>query len=146
MHKSHWPLAPKHHHNISQPCPAGAPAGCLPASSPCGAGSSPSTPPLAAVWPNLQRVLQIPWAAPSAAVVIWWRRPLNALQAEPSSFAVACSTAEGRGQRTGCVCLMGGGDAGEVSRARLLQECHDTPLGGHFGRHKSAALVRWLAY
>jgi hypothetical protein len=31
-------------------------------------------------------------------------------------------------------------------RARILQEHHDTPLGGHFGRHKTAALVRRLAY
>jgi hypothetical protein len=31
-------------------------------------------------------------------------------------------------------------------RAHILQECHDTPLGGHFGSHKTAALVRRLAY
>ena len=31
-------------------------------------------------------------------------------------------------------------------RASILQECHDTPLGGHFGRHRTAALVRRLAY
>ena len=31
-------------------------------------------------------------------------------------------------------------------RARILQDCHDTPLGGHFGRHKAATLVRRLAY
>ena len=31
-------------------------------------------------------------------------------------------------------------------RASILQECHDTPLGGHFGSHKTAALVCRLAY
>jgi hypothetical protein len=29
---------------------------------------------------------------------------------------------------------------------RILKECHDTPLGGHFGRHKTAALVRLPAF
>ena len=27
---------------------------------------------------------------------------------------------------------------------RILQECHNTPLGGHLGRHKTVALVRRL--
>ena len=36
-------------------------------------------------------------------------------------------------------------DAGGL-RERILRECHDTPLGGHFGRHKTAALVRRLSY
>ena len=39
------------------------------------------------------------------------------------------------------MCLMG-----EGLRVHILQECHETPLGGHFGRHKTAALIRWLAY
>ncbi len=29
---------------------------------------------------------------------------------------------------------------------QILQVCHDTPLGGHFRRHETAALVRRLAY
>ena len=29
---------------------------------------------------------------------------------------------------------------------RILQECHDSPLGGHLSRRKTAALVRRLAY
>jgi hypothetical protein len=40
------------------------------------------------------------------------------------------------------LCVPGGG----ALLARILQECHDTPLGGHFGRHKTAALVCRLAY
>ena len=31
-------------------------------------------------------------------------------------------------------------------RMRILQECHDSPLGGHLSRRKTAALVRRLAY
>ena len=47
-----------------------------------------------------------------------------------SSFAAACSIAEGRGQWTGCACLTGGGGG---MMARILQECHrdDTPLAGN---------------
>ena len=95
------------------------------------------------------RALQPLWAAPSTAVVTRWRLPRNARQAAPSSFAEAHSAAEGRGKWTGCVCLAGvevrgTGRSGRL-RASILQECHDTPLGGHFGRHKSAALIRRLA-
>ena len=40
------------------------------------------------------------------------------------------------------LCIPEGGNL----RQRILQECHDTPLGGHFGRQKTAALVRRFAF
>jgi hypothetical protein len=61
----------------------------------------------------------------------------------PSSSAAAYSTAPGAGE-AGRLCVPDGG--GLRHGRRILQECHDTPLGGHFGGHKTAALVRRLAY
>ena len=36
--------------------------------------------------------------------------------------------------------------AGAGLRAQVLRECHDGPLGGHFGRSKTGSLVRRLAF
>jgi hypothetical protein len=36
--------------------------------------------------------------------------------------------------------------AGGGLRAQVLRECHDVPLGGHFGRAKTGSLVRRLAF
>ena len=118
------------------PGPAGAPLlshrtpPASTASSLRGAGSSPPTPSLA----SSSRARQPLWGAPSTAVVTRWRlpprhwqpEPRNARQAAPSSLAAACSTADGRGKRTGCVCLTGG----PRLRTRILQECHDTRCAG----------------
>ena len=60
------------------------------------------------VSPNPVQPEQLTLVASLTAVVTWWRLPRNARQATPSTFAAACSTAEGRGKRTGCVCLTGG--------------------------------------
>ncbi len=59
------------------------------------------------------------------------------------AFIICCGLLYCRGQgEADLLCVPDGGGL----RRRILQECHDTPLGGHFGRHKTAALVRRLAY
>ena len=59
------------------------------------------------------------------------------------TFIIRCGMLYRRGQgEADRLCVPDGGGL----RARILQECHDTPLGGHFGRHKTMALVRRLAY
>ena len=34
--------------------------------------------------------------------------------------------------------------AGGGLRGQVLRECHNSPLGGHFGCEKTVALVRWV--
>ena len=59
------------------------------------------------------------------------------------TFLIRCGLLYRRGQgESDRLCVPEGGHL----RRRILQECHDTPLGGHFGRHKTTALVRRLAY
>ena len=40
------------------------------------------------------------------------------------------------------LCIPAGGDL----RTQVLRECHDGPLGGHFGRAKTGSLLRRLAF
>ena len=59
------------------------------------------------------------------------------------AFILHCGLLYRRGQgEADRLCVPDGGGL----RTRILRECHDTPLGGHFGRHKTAALVRRLSY
>ncbi len=54
-----------------------------------------------------------------------------------------CGLLYRRGQGTADrLCISAGGDL----RAPVLRECHDGPLGGHFGRAKTGSLVRRLAF
>ena len=72
-------------------------------------------------------------------------RPVAGSTSRPAggTFIIRCGLLYRRGQgEADRLCVPDGGGL----RARILQECHDTPLGGHFGRHKTAALVRRLAY
>ena len=72
-------------------------------------------------------------------------RPVTGATIRPAggAFIIRCGLLYRRGQgEADRLCVPDGGGL----RARILQECHDTPLGGHFGRHKTAALVRRLAY
>ena len=47
-----------------------------------------------------------------------------------------------RAGRVGPSCIPAGGGL----RSQVLRECHDGPLGGHFGRAKTGSLVRRLAF
>ena len=59
------------------------------------------------------------------------------------AFVLHCGLLYRRGQgEADRLCVPEGGGL----RERILRECHDTPLGGHFGRVKTAALARRLAY
>jgi len=59
------------------------------------------------------------------------------------SFLVRCGLLYRRGQgETDRLCVPAGGGL----RAQVLRECHDGPLGGHFGRSKTGSLVRRLAF
>ena len=59
------------------------------------------------------------------------------------AFVVHCGLLYRRGQgEDDRLCVPDGGGL----RRRVLQECHDSPLGGHFGGAKTAALVRRLAF
>jgi len=59
------------------------------------------------------------------------------------AFLIRCGLLYRRGQgEADRLCIPDGGNL----RHRILKECHDTPLGGHFGRHKTASLVRRLAF
>ena len=72
-------------------------------------------------------------------------RPVSGTASRPAggTFIIRCGLLYRRGQgEADRLCVPDGGGL----RARILQECHDTPLGGHFGRHKTAALVRRLAF
>jgi len=72
-------------------------------------------------------------------------QPVSPSTARPAggTFLIRCGLLYRRGQgEADRLCVPEGGDL----RRRILQECHDTPLGGHFGRHKTAALVRRLAF
>ena len=72
-------------------------------------------------------------------------QPVTPPSARPAggTFLIRCGLLYRRGQgEADRLCVPEEGDL----RRRILQECHDTPLGGHFGRHKTAALVRRLAF
>ena len=59
------------------------------------------------------------------------------------TFLVRCGLLYRRGQGVADrLCIPGGGGL----RAQVLRECHDGPLGGHFGRAKTGSLVRRLAF
>ena len=59
------------------------------------------------------------------------------------TFLVRCGLLYRRGQgSTDRLCI----PAGSGLRAQVLRECHDAPLGGHFGRAKTGSLVRRLAF
>ncbi len=55
------------------------------------------------------------------------------------TFLVRCGLLYRRGQgEADRLCIPAGGGL----RAQVLRECHDGPLGGHFGRAKTGSLVR----
>ena len=59
------------------------------------------------------------------------------------TFLVRCGLLYRRGQgEADRLCIPAGGRL----RAQVLRECHDGPLGGHFGRAKTGSLVRRLAF
>jgi hypothetical protein len=59
------------------------------------------------------------------------------------TFLVRCGLLYRRGQgEADRLCI----PAGAGLRAQVLRECHDGPLGGHFGRAKTGSLVRRLAF
>jgi hypothetical protein len=56
---------------------------------------------------------------------------------------VRCGLLYRRGQgAVDRLCIPAGGGL----RTQVLRECHDGPLGGHFGRAKTGSLVRRLAF
>ena len=69
---------------------------------------------------------------------------LNASPATPGgAFLVRCCLLYQRGQgKTDRLCIPAGGGL----RAQMLRECHNGPLGGHFGLAKTGSLVRLLAF
>ncbi len=59
------------------------------------------------------------------------------------AFLIRCELLCRRGQgEADQLCIPDGGHL----RHRILKECHDTPFGGHFDRHKTAALVCRLTF
>ena len=59
------------------------------------------------------------------------------------AFLIRCGLLYRRGQgEADRLCIPDGGGL----RQRILRECHDTPLGGHFGRHKTGSLTRRLTF
>ena len=59
------------------------------------------------------------------------------------TFLVRCCLLYRRGQGAADrLCIPAGGGL----RAQVLRDCHDGPLGGHFGRAKTGSLVRRLAF
>ena len=59
------------------------------------------------------------------------------------TFLVRCGLLDRRGQGAADrLCIPAGGGL----LAQVLRECHDGPLGGHFGRAKTGSLVRRLAF
>jgi hypothetical protein len=84
-------------------------------------------------------------AATIGGVVDCKGQPVSLAAARPAggTFIISCGLLSRRGQwEVDRLCVPDGGGL----RSRILHECHDTPLGGHFGRHKTASLVRRLAY
>jgi len=69
---------------------------------------------------------------------------LDASRISPGgTFLVRCGLLYRRGQgASDRLCIPAGGDL----RTQVLRECHDGPLGGHFGRAKTGSLVRRLAF
>ncbi len=69
---------------------------------------------------------------------------LDASRAPPGgAFLVRCGLLYRRGQDTrDRLCVPAGGGL----RTQVLRECHDGPIGGHFGRAKTGSLVRRLAF
>ncbi len=69
---------------------------------------------------------------------------LDASRAPPGGlFLVLCCLLYRRGQSTADrLCIPAGGGL----RAQVLRECHDGPIGGHFGRAKTGSLVLRLAF
>ena len=66
-----------------------------------------------------------------------------ALSPKGGTFLVRCGLLYRRGQgEADRLCIPAGGGL----RAQVLRECHDGPLGGHFGRAKTGSLVRRLAF
>ena len=64
-------------------------------------------------------------------------------QQKGGAFLVRCGLLYRRGQgETDRLCIPAGGGL----REQVLHECHDSPLGGHFGRAKTGSLVRRLAF
>jgi hypothetical protein len=49
---------------------------------------------------------------------------------------------QGEPREADCLYILAGGGL----RAQVLRECHDGPLGGHFGLAKTGLLVRCLAF
>ena len=67
----------------------------------------------------------------------------KARQRKGGAFLVRCGLLYRRGQgETDRLCIPAGGGL----REQVLHECHDSPLGGHFGRAKTGSLVRRLAF
>ena len=80
-------------------------------------------------------------SAALGAVVDRQGQPVSPAACRPAggAFLLHCGLLYRRGQgEADRLCVPDGGGL----RARVLRECHDTPLGGHFGRVKTAALVR----
>ena len=69
---------------------------------------------------------------------------LKASRAPPGgTFLVLCGLLYRLGQgEADRLCIPAGGGV----RAQVLRECHDGPLGGHFGRAKTGSLVRRLVF
>lgn len=69
--------------------------------------------------------------------------PVTGQTPKGGTFLVRCALLYRRGQGEAdrlCIPAKGG------LRAQVLRECHDGPLGGHFGRTKTGSLVRRLAF
>ena len=59
------------------------------------------------------------------------------------AFIIRCWLLFQRGQGKGDrLCVPAGGGL----LVQVLSKCHDSPLGGHFGREKTAAVVQWVAF
>ncbi len=72
-------------------------------------------------------------------------QPVAPSTARPAggAFLIRCGLLYRRGQgEADLLCIPDGGHL----RHRILNKCHDTSLGGHFGRHKTVALVRRLTF
>ena len=67
----------------------------------------------------------------------------SAIAPKGGTFLIRCGLLYRRGQGvTDRLCI----PLGAGLRAQVLRECHDGPLGGHFGRAKTGSLVRRLAF
>jgi hypothetical protein len=84
-------------------------------------------------------------AAALGKLVDWLGTPIvdPARTPKGEAFLVRCCLLYRRGQgEADRLCV----PAGSNLRAQVLRECHDGPLGGHFGRTKTGSLVRRLAF